>query len=97
MRSGFCAGTRSPNALIVFGEADPPSHVGWSSPVNRSSPVSNRQAVQSPSGASAEISVQHFPQTLLAVVIINAVWKRSLERDWLLRFFQDFIKTRIAT
>jgi len=28
VRSDFFGGTLSPNALIVFGEADAPSHVG---------------------------------------------------------------------
>ena len=47
----------------------PGSDPGYRAAASRPSPVSNRQAVQSPSGASAKISAPHFRQTLGALLI----------------------------
>src|SRR6516225_3721098 len=72
MRSDFWGGTRSlPQSrdVIVFGEADPPSHVDSSSCASRLRPVSNKQAVHRPSGASAKISAPHFRQTRGALLM----------------------------
>ena len=43
----------------------------------RSSPVSNRQAVQSPSGASARTSAPHFRQSLSTLLIMGESFMRS--------------------
>src|SRR5438034_6660092 len=43
----------------------------------RSRPVSKRQAVQSPSGASAKISAPHFRQSLSTLLIMGESFMRS--------------------
>ena len=58
---------RSPNALIVFGEADPLSSRS-ASPGSR--PVSSRQAPQECCGESGGMAAPHLRQNLTAVIPI---------------------------